>query len=516
MGSTFAFLVATFTSGAPLSPEWNQTNGVDLRVLKRPGFASVGGLTLDGPSGGLYVVSSVKNSEFASWYAHGDKKEAEGFMRYFVRCAYNDKTSLKFDQANGKWRGELALAQASLARSNRLMNPEEKKLVSSCLLALANQEHLAQTISLRGADLPLRPGERFTMGHPEGIFLGDLFADPPKGYSMSLGLPPGWTKDSPWAPPSVALGRTYDSVLGSSSLFTYLGRCQDNAGRLGAPAAGSIDPVHNQTRVCAEPSTPAFDQCRTSNLPVYLPLFVYGPRMANLGASDPVPDGSRALQVIRSGSPGTGTPCKPAGSHEVDSCVGPYDTLLADDSSACKWWSTWGAGGLPGGTAPAAPATVRLTSGASLQVVLRRMPGEPLDGWAPRSDDAFTALVRFKGKIANPPRVWARDAVGSWQPVTTADWSGAPSETAFVWLQVHPIHLRPDDTVAKGPLSLSLKLEGVGAAPGALELNAVAFSPGRPSCCDGENPPPWCQTTPSAGVCLEDYFVASRGRAGAR
>jgi len=490
-------MIGEGSPGREPHPDIHGPNGLDLeRIVRRNDTDALSRLKLDGPPGGVtFTISDAKNPLVKAWW-DDDAAVSERFMRYFAYCAYGEGKKLSYRKK--LWKGRLGLAQAS-ADQARDMTEEERQWVSACLLAHANQKHAIQHISLRGGPLGLETGERFAMGFPEGLFFGDLFRTPAatRLYTMSLDLPPGYDpKTAQWWPPNVALGRTID--FDGAKWVSFLGPCQEHADRFGPPGAGA-DPVHRRTRVCASAS---FATCPAGDL--YRPLFVYGPRLANLEVTSPASSASLRAQTLAATAPDLGlcNPQKPVpGPSRKEACVGRYDPLDEVLGSVCNWSSTWTKDD------SALPVQfAQLKANQTVTAVLRAVGSDVVDA---ALGSAFTAIIRFRTSgqqnVAQRRLTYSvKNAAGDAWVSGTPSWDTSRGDKGYSWLEVYPVYLLPDDSVppADAKPALAIRLTG-GQHPGGPELDAVGFTPGEPWCCQGDEAPPWCAApgTTRAGVC---------------
>jgi hypothetical protein len=160
-------------------------NGLSLNGLTTNGM-KMNGLRLDGLGlGGLHVPRFAFDGSTAEPSAQ--------VMRYVVGCALaQGHTITIFDDATGaaySFAGALGLADGW---ADRGLDPDEEEWISACLMAHANAIGLSVPISVRGnaAGLLVSMSENQSFGVSEGVFFGNLFANPPELH-VCAGTP-GW------------------------------------------------------------------------------------------------------------------------------------------------------------------------------------------------------------------------------------------------------------------------------------------------------------------------------------
>ncbi len=223
-----------------LMPNGLMPNGLMPNGLMPNGLMPNGlmpnGLSSYSIEGGMLANVAGVNVSFDQWFAI-DPPTRSAFMKYFVRCAYDAKTELKYRPAGArvgstdddhwdnddsdewrsdrerrkdgddehhhhrdasgadvyKWTGYYGFAMTSL-KAGQQMTTDEAKWISSCMLAFVNMKGTHQYISLRGnppnieAQQALAPtqNERWIMGQAVfGAFFADLTAPQPLKYVCS-------------------------------------------------------------------------------------------------------------------------------------------------------------------------------------------------------------------------------------------------------------------------------------------------------------------------------------------
>jgi len=484
-------------------------NGVRLdKAPGRPGFSSLAALKLREASA-VWILEASANPSFAEWFA-GLEADSEQFMDYFVRCAFPRDMTVSYvgpppasgPPGNRTWKGQIGLATPS---RDRPMTDGERAWVSACLLAHASQTGKGPVISFRGAHAKLAApaAERWTMGHPQEVVFGDLFAQPYAAFAMSLDLPPGYDPSlAGWLPPAAHLGRAAGLLDGSfheqkrgcfdpahcsdhaHPIERYLGRCQDRRvlGGKGSPWA---------PRACVGASD--YGACRDAGFRLYRPVWVHEPHLANFEQLAPPDPKARIQAILVAGSaPGTGNGgCAIDSSTGYSPCVGRFDPTTAD-GSVCGYAPT---------SVPQAPSgnLAGLQRGQEVEAVLRAFEGEE-SGEMARA--AYTAMVRYHSAqgSAGDVELVVRGESGE-QVVVPAVWG--PTKDGLGWLQVYPVY--PGRDPASGQLTLRVRMRGLGDGQHAPELDAAGFWPGKPWCCLGDAAMDWCATagpsTPVAHVC---------------
>ncbi len=477
------------------------TNGLDPATL-----------VLFRNAAGQFEVGSTAET-FLRWLAEDPVERAET-MRYFVACAFDDKTEIKVGQHT--WRGLFGLAQSSLtglsARPGRLpLRPDEGKWVSACLMAFANMRGWHEYISLRGnppgaassaassQSTPFKPtaAERWTMGHPEGVFLADLLnfnyepngqpsltprsptpADLEKSYTLSLNLPPA---GPPGSPLNAVAGRTLDYHLKTTvkmeeytDRIRIARRIRKSAARDYKQGGASPDPDYARDTICVtDGAVPRVVPCNQQGAGDPLrPLFVHAPRVVNLAKLDAKANHALTMQALRE-SPSAGTQdCPPVGS--PDRCVGPFGAVSVIS----------GPDSVPSQAPPA--KLLKLGPGQQVVALLRFVKdNEPKDlreEEGSLNNVAYTAIVRYRSASAATAPVQVINEIGKWRDAGQI-WPS--TKGAFQWLQVFPVFPLKDAEHSGSQTALKIRITGKDDKTPP-ELDVAGFVPGPPWCHDGQ------------------------------
>jgi hypothetical protein len=444
---------------------------------------------------------------------------------YFVACAFDRDTVIKVGPHS--WPGALALApklQETLQEAGSkgkplVIDPEDGKWVSACLMAFANMAGSHEYVWLRGnppawKSAPLLlPAVRWTMGYPEGVFFADLLnfnapastgrpsrgatVRPPtvpeleQSFTLSLNLPipyAGLAQDR-WAPPNASNGRTLDFDHVTSAPVHPVGHYHV-AENLGAYLAASgnfvdssppTDPNYRSDLVCVGADR-AVVSCKTEGAAQLRPLFALAPRVVSLASA------------TRSGQPPSAIHALDVGGSQLS--TGQREACLA--GVACSGPFKLNAVG----EAPSAPEArvgrvlTGLAHGQTVEVALRFDADK--EGFTLGEQDLrypFTALILFQGKAGAGAQVQTRSrSNGSWVD-THATWSATGSD--WEWLQIYPVWGFMEGPVGKQQAVLQVRISGEGKGEHAPVLDLAGFIVG----------PPWClrQDKSFAAVCRDSH-----------
>ncbi|MDY7227190.1 hypothetical protein [Hyalangium rubrum] len=169
--------------GEPSEPRQHtrQAQGLEgLNGLSANGL-SANGLSANGLSANGLSANGLSTSEFASWF-QADEALADSVMRYVVRCALAEGTSLSYTvPETGErytWEGLLGLAPGWA--SGTRASTSEQQVVSACLAAHVNKYGMTVPISVlglgaTGAPVPYTSAELRAYSQREACFFGNLF-----------------------------------------------------------------------------------------------------------------------------------------------------------------------------------------------------------------------------------------------------------------------------------------------------------------------------------------------------
>jgi len=508
-------------------------NGMGPKGLGMTGLGpyrqDLAGLTCQAASGGFVCsIAPGARSLFDAWFQRS--KEADSYMEYFTRCAYDAKTEIHYPTAadpTHMWKGHYAFAMTSL-KAGRQMTRDEGKWVSSCLVAHVNTRGTHEYISIRGNPpnaeaqeaLKPTPGERWAMSYPEGMFFGDVLTPPsaaPAAYIASLNIPQatpsairskkkaihaqqtpilGAMAPKPFSgvpgaqtcpndswPPGVATGREewFDKRCGRGT-FQSCERSHRTATL--HPEIALPDPDYRADAICGSFESPdacdkPIKECDVGAAPPYHPVFVQSAMLANLESATKTVDPERIIQALDRGS----TPIDFLNQVKICSarqCIACFDPMAALVTA-------------PGAGLSVRGKLVRLRDTQSLEVLLQvpsrlRQRTVPIE---PDMNEAFTAIVRYTN--VDPPkrdkvvRVKASDPsspdgwkdFGTLRFPSTVHKSDQTDPPTFSWFQVYPV--RPVEKGAERGPFLKIRISGgaqsaacSGPAAGAVVAQGVA------------------------------------------
>jgi hypothetical protein len=173
-------------------------------------------------------------------------------LRYIVRCALPSKAAARVsgDREAFRLSGELGLAPDW---QHRALAPEERRLVSPCVLALANAYGVSVRISLRAdpglgqppPSLRASASERAAFPLYEGAFFGDIFSAGATAYACSGDRSPHAVAQLQRLRRVCALptgARTADGRDVSACGFVIVGPCKSDV--FGADGVHLLEPIH--------------------------------------------------------------------------------------------------------------------------------------------------------------------------------------------------------------------------------------------------------------------------------
>jgi hypothetical protein len=440
------------------------------------------------PQGGVAMIDPARSPEFADWL-RADPEARADTMHYFVACALDATQVVTFQQWT--WRGDLGLAptlrQAFVtnARERRpfkiTFTPDEGMWLSACLMAHANLAGSHEYISIRGnppgnATLTPDADELWTMSYPEGVFLADVFEQPPamQPSTPAPAQPRGGTVEdlkwsftyaltaeptSTWYPPNATVGRTLDfdpeTKVHGKVVARRKGTYPTDASCSGAMTLP--DPKYK------------IDRCTVEGRSLR-PLFVHGPGLVNFE------DAEQA-----------GAPAKPFQILSTDDPIAPGQRVTCGQSRLCIGPVP------PSGNLTADAARVEKLAGKQSLVVVLREPAS-LSGREARVDAerVFTALVRYGSESLAVAQVDVLVEGQGWVAAGSAWPSTAPGER---WMQVFPVKPASIPKTLGGGRGLAIRISPVVPATAAKagssvhdpapKLDAAGFVPGRPWCYSG-------------------------------
>jgi hypothetical protein len=168
------------------------TSNVSDDLTAQNGLANNGlannGLANNGLANNGLANNGLATSSFESWFG-ADPALADMVMRYVVRCAYPDGSSLSYSYGGTTyvWYGLLGLAPDWSAGSPA--TEKEQQVITACLASLANKYGKSVPISIQGRSatgvpIPLATDELTTYSVEEACFFGNLF----KAEGVFVGL----------------------------------------------------------------------------------------------------------------------------------------------------------------------------------------------------------------------------------------------------------------------------------------------------------------------------------------
>jgi hypothetical protein len=471
-----------------------------------------------------YEIDETPSKAVVDWL-EADPGPRSSVLKYFVACAFDHGVVIRF--RGHVWTGNYGLAPKLQKHiqvftptkanpdTDLLLDPDEGKWVSACLMAHANTKLLHQHISIRGSPevwtgSPPSAGTRWAMGYPEGVFFADLLnfnydgngrpkvfglrglpdtAALERSFTQSLNRATGCEPPSPL--PNVVLGRTLDHddvttvTVPAFGTYRVARRLPGRADHVlpGSPQAS--DPDYQANDVCLVPGDqPATVPCNDPRAEHWKPLFVHLPRMVPLANIETTADRAKIMQSLFAGKPGPSQilPCPVPGE-----CVGPISPVSVVRPPTCP------------ANPPPPTLLAGLHSGQSVTAVLRALPSEEPAGLTVDMKEKFTAIIRYWSKDLPRAILEVTDRTGKWIQAKAAWQQGWEAGEGFRWVQVYPVVPAYEKSGKVRTPVLRVRISGDGTGSAAPELDVAGFVAGKPSCFDAAVGSPRFQVCPESG-----------------